>query len=1523
MPIYTGLDALAVLSHRAGYVGGEGDGCGILIDIPRELWAQRLEAAELDGAMARHPRFAVAHLIVSRTGAHSGETVEELVATACEAVEAQPLLVQEGTVHPHILGPMGRRENPRFIQVGLLLDRTHIPQFKHALEAQAQVHVASLSHDTVVYKVVGDAQTLWNYYSDLQHPRCETAFSLVHTRYSTNTQTSFARVQPFSVLGHNGEINTIARFKSEAALIGIHLDSRMSDSQMVNEVVETLVHERGWSLFEVAELLFPPIVTEQQRMQKRDAQVYDALRAMWGPFSQGPAGMMMRVGQEAVMSVDALGLRPLWIVETEEMLVVSSEQGIVPSRLWVADPRPLAPGEKFGVVWTENGLVRRNYHEFREDVVRRVRQRFGTIEREAELPLEPSHGRDVYRHKHVHAQVRAAAFGWREDDWRLLQEQVRTGSEPIRSLGYDGPLAALRPDASLIADYIQETVAVVTNPAIDREREVEHFSTRIVLGARPSFCAPGRGRLRLSIPSPLLFDVLPDEVDDVDSDTVHMLARRCGTLCLDDALAALHDAPSATVELLLYRLPGESVLASLERFQMAATQAVGRGARAIVLDDRLQFRQGAHVDPLLVTAAVHSALSRLTSGEFKESRRRDTSLVLRTHAVRNLHDVMVAIGLGADAIVPILMWELAAEQGGVQGLENIYRALGKGIEKVISTLGIHELRGYERLFSAIGVHQEITDFLQIPHALDGPTSGLRFAQLEAAATVWQQDFDENDPKVLGRRKDFRLYPRIWRLAGQVAEQSMSYADFDGKLSEFESNSPINLRHLLSLQVGERQVGFADTSVDTSVDGHQYPLLISSMSFGSQGEVAYRAYAEAAHRLNIVAMNGEGGELKELLTAYPRHRGRQIASGRFGVNADLCNHAYVLEIKIGQGAKPGEGGHLPGSKVTELVASARNAAPGTDLISPSNHHDIYSIEDLAQVIFELRTVNPFAKIAVKVPIVPNIGTIAVGIAKAGADIVALSGFDGGTGAARAHALQRVGLPIEIGIRLVHQSLCDAGLRESVEIWADGGMKSATDVMKAILLGANRVGFGTMAMVALGCTACRACHKDTCHVGIATQITSVEEAAEKGLPKFEPRQLTSAVENLVNFFDAVGTEVAQLTRQFGARRTQDLVGRVDLLKQVGGFQQLDLGALLFSEARHVGQGTIIRYRTAAELYAAAAESTLKSTVFDVSAGRARADADSMQGSHAVGESHDVFENTGLCGYMTDGTEEPTSGVLTAVQWPWGNRYSSLIRRPQRGLGTFESGRRTRESCAGDASTETAEGAVQVSGVAGNGFAAYQRSGTNVTAHGGAQDGVAKGAFGGRTVVLKAAGAGGSYFGGSVGKGVAYGAQHGLVIVQGSADARAGVRLSGADLVIAGEPSQPVDSAGPFLAVAANIKGFAFEYMTAGRALVLGDPGPWICSGMTGGRVYLRHNPPLGLTEGALRKRIAKGAKVALTVLDSQGELDVADLLFALHRELRKSGQTEAAKRLSPLLHHPAEHFWMVQPGAEQTDQDVATE
>ncbi|MGA7877931.1 MAG: glutamate synthase-related protein, partial [Desulfoferrobacter sp.] len=517
---------------------------------------------------------------------------------------------------------------------------------------------------------------------------------------------------------------------------------------------------------------------------------------------------------------------------------------------------------------------------------------------------------------------------------------------------------------------------------------------------------------------------------------------------------------------------------------------------------------------------------------------------------------------------------------------------------------------------------------------------------------------------------------------------------------------------------------------------------------------------------------------------------------------------------------------------------------------------------AQFIEELKTANPKARVAVKVPVVPGIGVIAVGIAKAGADIINMSGYDGGTGAARAHSLRNVGLPAEIGVVEAHRALVEAGLRHRVELWCDGGMRTAADVVKMICLGANRVGFGTLAMVAIGCTICRACQTGTCHVGITTQIESKEKADLLGLKRFEPREAEQAVDGLLKVFSGLGDGVRKITASLGFERTQDLVGRSDLLVQSAFHERLDLSELLLPASKYLAgrveasldlqhQGSIPLRRPRNHLTTVISNMVMETLV--------------------AGEEQVSFEDDKVTPVdRALGTH--LTGALTRYQhnWMWPPGHG--------GVGGDQESWRVPVNGSNGNGHHVREAALRfyASSVPGNGLGAYNIAPLSIVVEGGAQDGVAKGMQGGQVIILKGSNHDGVLIDGSVGKSLAYGATGGLVIVQGDADSRACVRLSGADVIIGGEISQPLNDHLGSIGMRANVKGFLCEYMTSGRVLVLGDPGPWICSGMTGGILYLRLQSQMNFDLDAIRRRIARGANVTLEPVDHQDE---ANLLYLL--------------------------------------------
>ncbi|GMA58708.1 hypothetical protein GCM10025858_32110 [Alicyclobacillus sacchari] len=573
--VRNGLDALRAMRHRAGYVQGEGDGCGLLLDIPRALWASRLEGAGLTPRLAYEDDFFVGHFMVDRETGSVDAVLAELSAHNLEVV----MQIEDGTDEA-ALGPMAKAVCPRFVQIAGRSggrDDARLHDAFAAIDEMPGTHVASLSHSQVVYKVIGNDETLYKFYHDLQNPLFRSVFVLAHTRYSTNTTTSFPRVQPFSSIGHNGEINTILRFYTESKMINVPLRPEFSDSQMVDRTLLALVSTRGWSLFEAAELIFPPIVNEIKHMSDELSDLYMYFRSLWGPFAQGPAGVIMRHGNAAVYSVDALGLRPMWLIETESAYFFASEQGIVPQSTWAAEPKPLAPGEKVGVKWTETGAKLYSYDELQREVLAAAKRRFDFHGEHRNLHFAVPYGvkSDVAHPKRDDRplDIRMLAFGFRDDDVKLIEQELQTGAEPIKSLGFDSPLAALSEEATLLSDFLHETVAVVTNPAIDREREIEHFSTRAVLGRRPSFDGLYREAPRVEVQAPILLEELP-EAYGVEYQEIQNLAHRFGTVCYEDALALLHTSPNGTVEILIHREEGESIAAALARFELEALEAV-------------------------------------------------------------------------------------------------------------------------------------------------------------------------------------------------------------------------------------------------------------------------------------------------------------------------------------------------------------------------------------------------------------------------------------------------------------------------------------------------------------------------------------------------------------------------------------------------------------------------------------------------------------------------------------------------------------------------------------------------------------------------------------------------------------------------------------------------------------------------------------------------------------------------------------------------------------------------------------
>src|SRR5215475_1244312 len=1524
------IEALTKMGHRTGEIAGEGDGAGIQTDIPREIWVGRLESRGLIGSTVNHPYFTVSHLLLPAAARADHDDIKRRAVEIFETRGMEIVLEQDAQVRREALGPLGRANEPLFWQLAAIprgarrMGNRETFHIHLALERELPVHVASLSHTSVVYKIRGDAEALRRYFPELSRPEFKSAITL-----------------------------------------GFQLPTSASDSQILDRVVECLMFNYGLSLMETVEIIFPPVWSESEKYDTPLKPFHRYFRRAFGSLAQGPAAIIAREGDEVVFSCDALGLRPLWFGKTEKEYFASSEKGVVPLEAMAENPRPLAPGEKMGLLVRrdrevevfEHQQMQRRIHEMSSERYdfHRLNEatmtsglfsfNFGAEEEKAEAQTsllnaenespedalaveERQKERAIKIERTLAATDALAAMGWTKEEVDNLMTMV-TGKDPLSGLGYDGPLAAFSKVRRNLSDYFHERVAVVTNPAIDRVREGDHFSVRVFLGAKPSLAEGGSIVRQIELKSPILLGGATRDFLRARA----MVAQEFGACLIDDIAREFSESAegveiganpfSAEARLKQLRashagLAGETLTGlvaraiditygedetlsgALERIKREAREAVSAGVTLLILDDSRAYEfHELFIDSHLALAAVDQALngavelsvsgcavtSDVVSGPGNNgfghsdsatgstaptqgSLRRKCSIVLKSGQTRNLHDICFALGAGADAVAPYAMYEVALRdavdtESARTALRNLFLMQHTGVEKVMSTMGVHEVDGYGRLFASIGLSSEIANIFGIKNYCGSDRVGLTLERLDrelrdrlAARREQAKNGAIRLSGTSGLMREYRRQPYVWNAAGKVARKEERYENFIQKLAEIEQSAPVSLRHLLDMQ--ERSI-VTRNMADTKIGAHSAPIFIAAMSFGSQGETTFRAYAEAAKRLKIVAMNGEGGEIPDMMGRYKEYRGQQVASGRFGVNIHLLNCADFIEIKIGQGAKPGEGGHLPGMKVTELIAKTRHTPQGIDLLSPSNNHDIYSIEDLAQVIAELKTANPHAKVSVKIPAVPFIGPIATGIAKARADIIAISGCDGGTGAARKHALRHVGMPVEIGVKEAHRALLKAGLRDRVEVWADGGIKSGADVVKLMLIGANRVGFGTMAMAAVGCTSCRECNQGTCHVGITAHHTSVEKAKEAGLKKYTPRDYDKSVDGLVTFFREVINEVGIWTMRLGFHRTQELVGRSDLMKQARGLAQIDLEYLLkgveFTETfepeklseDHIGRA----YRPRTSL--------------------TKIVSDEIYGLIEQGKSVAIFEDD----------------KVTSVD---------------RSLGAHLSGKLSRAKYQNKAPAhfKLAKLHFTEGSISGNGLGAYNIDGVDIIVEGGVQDSAAKSSCGGTIAVLKGMNHDGIRFDGSVGKCFGYGAQGGTLIVQGDADSRAGIRLSGADLIIAGKLRGMLTDDLGCIASRANIKGFAFEYMTSGRGMTLGDPGPWLCSGMTGGVVYLKLDEEMGLNLDALKRRLAKGAEVEIVnVSAGADEKNVRELLTKYIDVLSQHEQKEEADAMRRLL------------------------
>ena len=1129
-----GLTAVARLAHRgAASNDRSGDGAGVLTQIPhRLLGVGPVERVALGMVFLPAQRTDEAIDLIESALVSLGMSVLGWRVVPVNAGVLGPLAAANQPVIRQIfIGPPSGPANAQVWERRLYLARRVIEH--RAAQAGIELFICSLSCRTVVYKALLVGTELGGFYTDLQSPLFETGITVFHQRYSTNTLPSWPLAQPFRLLAHNGEINTLwgnrnAMLAREPALAAPAWEKDVellkpviwdggSDSTSLDNALELLVRS-GRDPVHALMMLLPEAWERIPDMAPALRSFYEYHAGLMEPWD-GPAALAFTDGVVAGSALDRNGLRPCrYKVTRDNVVVAASEVGVVDlDPADVVESGRLGPGELL-VVDTLRNLVLRSA-DAKLEVAQRSPYRRWTTRVMRELPTEVNARGPALPPDELAA--RQHAFGYSHEDLKfVIAPMAAEGKDAIWSMGDDTPIAPLSRVPQSVYAYLRQRFAQVTNPAIDPLREELVMSLVMYLGRRGSLLAqrPGRRSL-LRIEHPVL---LADEMAAL---------RQAGAPDLV-TLSAVWEAAAGPDEL----------QRAIEDLTRDAVNAVRRGASILVISDRDADKARAPIPMLLAIGAVHQGLVRARQ-------RIRTSLVAEAGDAWDVHHLAALFGYGAEAVHPWLALQCFrdAESSAVQ-----YRgAAEKGLLKILSKMGISTLQSYSgaQIFEALGLGKEV-----IAWCFTGTASvigGVGFREIAEDVLARQPTTGAALPdhgRVRYRRdgEDHGWSPPLVR--------ALQHGEYAGFAEGVQARAPAGPRDLLAFR---EQTPVPLEEVEPAEEIRRR-FISSAMSLGALSPEAHATLAIAMNRMQARSNSGEGGEDPATYVARADgdradNRIKQVASGRFGVTTSYLVRADELEIKIAQGSKPGEGGQLPAHKVTDLIARLRHAVVGISLISPPPHHDIYSIEDLAQLIHDLKQVNPNARVGVKLVAEAGVGTVAAGVAKAYADYVLISGHNGGTGASPLSSIKHAGSPWELGLAETQAILMRNGLRERIEVRTDGGLRTGRDVVIAALLGAEAFGFGTAAVVALGCAMARQCHLNTCPTGIATQRPDLR-AKFKGTP-----------EQVIAYFTFIAEDVRRIMASLGARRLDELIGRVELLRRVERpdhprAQTLDLSALL---------------------------------------------------------------------------------------------------------------------------------------------------------------------------------------------------------------------------------------------------------------------------------------------------------------------------------------------------------------------------
>ncbi|MFV8819087.1 glutamate synthase large subunit [Haliea sp. E17] len=1165
--LQTAIESLTCMTHRGGIAadGKTGDGCGLLMQMPVQFMrtlAQECFSAELSES------FAVGQIFLSQ---------DEALAKTARAATEQALTDQgfkvlgwrEVPTDPSVCGDIALQTLPRIEQVFVdgpgfsdvdLATRLFVARRKAEIanEADGDFYICSLSGRVISYKGLMMPVDLPRFYPDLADQRLETAICVFHQRFSTNTMPRWPLAQPFRLLAHNGEINTIdgnrnwaeartARFETERLPnireIAPLVNRTGSDSSSLDNMLELLL-TGGVDMPRALRMLIPPAWQNMELMDS-DLKAFYEYHSMHMEPWDGPAGVVLTDGRYAVCLLDRNGLRPArWVRTKDGFITLASEVGtygyksedviakgrVGPGQILMVDTHT---GELLQTEEIENRLKNRQpYKRWLQEKAQRIE---GTLASEAVSGLE----RDQ-----VKAYMKMFQVSFEEQD-QVLRPLGESGNEAVGSMGDDTPMAVLSRTQRPLYDFFRQKFAQVTNPPIDPLRETIVMSLETDLGGEKNVFSEGPEHAdRVILTSPVL--------SQGKFNTLMNLDRPGFTVCRVDCT---------------YTAADSDLEQGIAAVQAAAEQAVREGATILVLSDRGISKERLPVHSLLATGAVHHHL-------IKQGLRADANIVVETASARDSHQIACLLGFGATAIYPYLAYSVLEElirSGELLGepsvcYKNYRKGINKGLLKIMSKMGISAVSSYRgaQLFEAIGLAKSVvnTAFCGVASRIEG----AGFAELEAdqkalAADAWvpRKPIAPGGLLKYMHGQEYHAFNPDVVTALQQAVASGNYADYQRYATLVNERPVATLRDLMRPVITGEGIALDQVEPIEKI----LPRFDSAgMSLGALSPEAHEALAVAMNRIGARSNSGEGGEDPARYGTERSSKIKQIASGRFGVTPHYLVNAEVLQIKVAQGAKPGEGGQLPGGKVNDLIARLRYSVPGVTLISPPPHHDIYSIEDLAQLIFDLKQVNPDALVSVKLVSEPGVGTIAAGVAKAYADLITISGYDGGTAASPLTSIRYAGSPFELGLAEVQQTLRGNKLRGSIRLQADGGMKTGLDVIKAAILGAESFGFGTAPMVALGCKYLRICHLNNCATGVATQHQKLRDDHFKG-----------TVDMVVNFFTFIAIEVREWLAKLGVASLEELIGRTDLLELLPGETEkqarLDLSPILYKDAQAKGE------------------------------------------------------------------------------------------------------------------------------------------------------------------------------------------------------------------------------------------------------------------------------------------------------------------------------------------------------------------